>query len=96
MVYLCTLAVRTPCVPVVDHEPALNQAGVVLGVVVHVLLHVGQEPLEPGGLAEGADVLLLHVPLLQRQVETEVEDFSGAGWSLGVHHQGQRVLHCKN
>ena len=76
-----------------DLKPVLNQAGVVSGVVVHALLHVDQEPLEPGGLAEGADVLLLHVPLLQRQVETEVEDYSGAGWSPGVHHQVRRVLH---
>ena len=90
MVYLCTLAVGTPRVPMVDHKPTLHQAGVVGGVVAHILLHVGPEPLEPGGLAVGALVLLLRIsPLLQDPVETEVEILPGssASWSLGFHDE---------
>ena len=55
-----------------------------------MLLYVGLEPLEPGGLAEGTDLLLLQVgSLLQDVVEAEVGEISCRGWSL-VHDESHR------
>ena len=55
-----------------------------------MLLHVGLEPLEPGGLAEGTDLLLLwDCSLLQDVVEAEVGEVSFCSRSL-VHDERHR------
>ena len=63
-------AVGAPRIPMGNHMAALHQAGVVECVGVQAPLHHVLQPLEPGGLAEGAQVLNLWVgAFLQHVVE---------------------------
>ena len=66
----------------------LRQAQVVDVACLHVLLHVALEPLDPGGLAELAAVLVLRdQPVLEDVVDAEVGEVPVHRWSL-LHDEG--------